>query len=478
MRSDEEAGDDEDDALLPALQSSIEQSGDSSHPRTRRRSSAVSSVCLCLAAAVSVLLLLLSGSPTSSWDVLGFCSSLSPPAVSSPSSPSNSSSCDPFIRDWSESLSPLPAHCPPAPRVLRPKAVMWPGHPRLALAHDMWFNTPMDLAVVGYFHEHSEAWGDDTEPKWGTDVQVWVNGEQNITGRFVQAGESPNGRFLVFHLFHPVTATNYVTFTVHSTSVVHHNLTVLSTLPVTADAVFWSLFKYDMDLVPIAYSHYKRQGFDRIVLAYNGQVTEDVLAQLPRRSDVVVLEWDYEYMIAGRQRFQQALITLLTWSMHRLLPQVEWVMYADLDEYAVSITGESVVSTIREHRPHESVWMSLNQWAYVDDGWRTWATDFAVHGNTTTPLQLRPKTAPEGCGFRAKTLYHRSFSVTQLPLIGAHHPLERKTGCNNLIVHYHVLNFRIGITSGNEVIEEFGDNVTLIEAQSTRGKKRSDHGQQ
>ena len=358
-------------------------------------------------------------------------SSLSPSPSSSPLSPY-------LITDPTQ-LPSLQPDCHGPPRVLRPHTFDWPDHPGLGLVMEAWFSTPLDLVLVTFMHPD--------EPPYAS-LQVVVDGWQNVTGHYNEVIEDlfvrekstdHNLRHFTFYLTTPVNASNSVAVSILGRTVVWTDLIIQTELAVSTDVVHVTLFKYDVELLQSSYDHYTQQGFTRFVWAYNGEVTAEVLASMPQRCNIVLVEWNYTYMIRDAQ--QQCLFPLLTWSMLRLLPQVDWLMYTDMDEYAHVTTGMPIMQRIAS-LPQQQLWTFRNRFAHVQDGWKEWMADYA-NGSTTTPLIIRPDTGLLECIVRSKTLYHRSFPKLMLPIIGPHTPLHPiKDYCHPELEHYHVLNYR------------------------------------
>ena len=389
--------------------------------------------------------------------------------------------CGAEISDWSQAL-PLygeggerqecgaedDAAAHRGAHVLRPHAVPWPGRPGYAVVFDCWFGTPMTLTVVGFWHDH-------LAPQWGRDMEVRVDamdgrGWQDVSARFIEQGQYPNGRLLTFHLDRPVRPfNNSVSFHASQGDVVqHHNLAVQSLLPITREAVHVAMFKTDLQLLPLHVHHMTQQGFTHFLWFHNGPVTPEVLSMMPPNDGrVVLMEWDFLYMMPDHDNMQQAYMALLTWVARRLLPHVEWVMITDLDEFPIALSGEPLLTHLSRRLPWQSVWKCRDRFAYVMNGWLEWMQRFAAQpGQVAAPLTLQPSASTLPCLERGKSIYHRSFLLVPEPIMGGHHPVVvRGEMCHESLEQLHVLNFRRGVTSGNIHISSFAaHNITLVPA--------------
>jgi hypothetical protein len=324
-------------------------------------------------------------------------------------------------------------------RVHRPANLLFPDKSDVAIVYDAWFRTPLELFLIVHYHPNVNY----------AQLQVTVDGN-DATGRFKDYGRNPNGRHLVYQLRHPVAAKNMLKLSFGDVTATHYNLDVLSLLPVTAELVHTTLFMHDFELLDLAYKYYTAQGFTRFIWAYNGVIDDAVLAKIPAYPNLELVEWNYAYSFRIPTAWQHAQICWLTYTVHRILPQSEWVASVDFDEFLAIRTGERIADAISS-RPLKQMHIFRNRFAEVPSDWKE------VHLNSESPsLKLRLDADLFKCPDRAKTLYHRSFLDNPLPVIGAHAPEPFVPGfCPDGFENIHVLNFREGHSTAKVKIENF-----------------------
>lgn len=347
------------------------------------------------------------------------------------------------------------------PHVIIPCTFDLPSHRGAGLVFDAWFRTPVELVIIAHYHDTFR------DSNYMNDLHVYVN-NVDYTGRCIAYGDGKKyGNHYIYHLLQPVTVINSVTFGLDNNTSTYYNLQIYTLEPISNDIVHTTLFNYDIDLLELAYIHYTAQGFTKFIWAYNGILNDTILAQIPQHPNIYIVEWKYAYRYSTKT-WQQGQTSYSTYVHTKILPLNQYVMYADLDEFAVTNTSSVTIAQYLSSLPTiEPFHVFRNRYAIVQSDWRDWLYQY-IHHNTTASLYIDVDAELLECAERAKTLYHRSWNMYIQPIVNPHHPLKHHNWlgqCKDGLQHYHILNFRPGVSTAKKTVQQVTDRIPLITVQ-------------
>jgi hypothetical protein len=217
-----------------------------------------------------------------------------------------------------------------------PKSIPHPDDPKKWLVYDAFFSSPYELVfMTPVYHDSRTDFAHAT---------VIVDGH-DVSGRYVEEQDADLPRYVFepirvikYSLQHPASPHNTVQVDVEGVSRSFRDLYRSHDAP-RDEIAMATLIGDDFD-AQLAYyiAHHRRHGVTRFEIFYNGVITADVAARFPRLDGVHYHEWTFPkwHRFTGEDglptQFHHAQTPVHNMMIKRVLPEVEWLLLADVDE--------------------------------------------------------------------------------------------------------------------------------------------------